>query len=350
MNPQSRAKEVHRLITAFEHQAAQFHDLTFSIEYIAKDQNAFSRPIKKKHHGIFLWQFVGLLGNNGDNKNLVKTLTTSDLTWGVPNAELTCLGIIEGEAFETFVAMAKRAGSIFTKKEAYEFKTRMLSEIIEAERAKNPTTKAVASSNDNPLAIWLNFLLFFVSKTHPGRELSRRIEPDPFALSLLALEYFQQQGEAGKMTASFASLSDIQFKVALSFPGEKRSYVEEVARNLKVHLGENSVFYDFDYQAYLCHPSADIILQNVYHRQSEIVVVFLCAEYAKKEWCGLELRAIRDLIKTKQSERIIIVKFDDEQIDGFFSIDGYLDAKKFSPSQISEFILQNLKHEGSQSC
>lgn len=343
MNPQSRAKEVQRLITAFEHQAAQFHDLTFSIEYLTKDQDGFSRPIQRKHHGIFLWQFIGLLDSNGDNENFAKILATRNLTWGVPNAELTCIGVIEGEAFETFVVMAKRAGSIFTKEEAYKFKTKMLSEITEVEKAKNPTSKTVASTNDNPLAIWLNFLLFYVSKTHPGRELSRRIEPDSFALSLLAMEYFQQQGEAGKMTASFAKLSDIQFKVALSFPGEKRSYVEEVTRNLQTHLGENSVFYDFDYQAHLCHPNADIILQNIYHRQSEIIVVFLCAEYAKKEWCGLELRAIRDLIKTKQSERIIIVRFDDVQVDGFFSIDGYLDAMKFSPSQISEFIIQNLK-------
>jgi len=342
MTPQNKAKEVQRLITAFEHQADKFHDLTLSIEYLEKGQSSYSHPIKKKHHGIFLWQFVGVLKSAEENEHFAKSVVESDLTWGIPNAELTCIAIVEGEAYETFVAMARRAGAIFSKDEAYKFKSRMITEIIEAERARNPKSKKVASSNDHPLAIWLNYLLYYVSKTHPGREKSRRIEPDPFSLSLLALEDFQSQGEAVKMTSSLTKLSNITFKVALSFPGEKRSYVEQVATGLKESLGTDSVFYDFDYQSQLCQPNADIILQNIYHRQSQLIVVFLCKEYSEKEWCGLELRAIRDLIKTKQDNRLILVRFDNEHVDGFFSIDGYLDANKFSPSEISSFVIQNL--------
>lgn len=342
MNPKTKAKEIDRLIRAFEHQAGNFHNLTLSLEYIKRGQTSYSRPIKNKHHGIFLWQFFGVLKNKDDTEAFAQSIEGKNLQWGVPNAELTCIAIIEGEAFETFIIMARRAGSIFSDDEAYKFKTRMTSEITEAERAKDPDGKVLVSTNDNPLAIWLNYLLYYISKSHPDRERSRTIEPDPFSLSLLALEDFQLQGETTKMNQTFSKLSEIKFKVALSFPGEKRDYVEQVANSLKSALSENSVFYDFDYQAHLCHPNADIILQNIYHRQSQLIVIFLCKEYSEKQWCGLELRAIRDLIKQKQGHKLIIVRFDTEEVYGFFSIDGYLDAQKFSPSEISKFILENL--------
>ena len=342
MNPKTRIKEIERLIKSFEHQAGNFHNLTLSIEYLKKGQASLNRTINKKHHGIFLWQFFGVIKTPNDTNEFANSIDGKNLKWGIPNAELTCIAVIEGEAFETFVIMAKRAGSIFSDDEAYKFKTRMTSEIMEIERAKNPTGKMIVSTNNHPLAIWLNYLLYYVSKSHPGRENSRTIEPDPFSLSLLALEDFQPQGEAVKMKQNFSRLSEIKFKIALSFPGEKRKYVEQVADNLKSKLGEDTVFYDFDYQAYLCHPNADIILQNIYHRQSEIIVIFLCKEYSEKEWCGLELRAIRDLIKKKQGHRLIIVRFDNEPVDGFYSIDGYLDAQKFSPEQISAFVIENL--------
>ena len=343
MTPQNRDKELKRLITAFEHQADKFHDLTLSIAYFEKHQTSYAHPIKTKHHGIFLWQFVGALNGVSDNDELAHRVENNSLKWGIPDAELTCVAIIEGDAHEMFVTMARRAASIFSKDETDKFKLAFASEIIDAERTRNPNAKPVTSNNSNPLAVWINYLLYYVSQTHPGREKTRRIEPDPFSLSLMALEDLQSRGEAVKMEPSFSKLSNMRFKVALSFPGEKRSYVEQVTTHLKSSLGEESVFYDFDYQAHLCRPNVDVILQNIYHRQSDLIVVFLCHEYAKKEWCGLEFRAIRDLIKKSQGNRIILVKFDDVAVDGIFSIDGYLDANKFSPAQIAAFIVENFQ-------
>jgi hypothetical protein len=65
-------------------------------------------------------------------------------------------------------------------------------------------------------------------------------------------------------------------------------------------------------------------------------VVFLCAEYAQKEWCGLEWRAIRDIIKTKRDDQVMFVRFDDCPVDGFLSIDGYVDAKVFGPLDVAD--------------
>lgn len=130
-----------------------------------------------------------------------------------------------------------------------------------------------------------------------------------------------------------------RFQVALSFPGEQRSYVLEVAQLLTNRLGEHAVFYDDWYKHELARPNLDTYLQRIYHQETQLLVPFLCADYEKKEWCGLEWRAIRDLIKQnyRQDEDIMPLRFDDTQID------GYIDLRMHTPEQISELIIKRLK-------
>lgn len=136
------------------------------------------------------------------------------------------------------------------------------------------------------------------------------------------------------------SIEDIKFSVALSFPGTHRSYVEKVAQYLINHLGQNRIFYDKDYQADLARPNLDVLLQRIYHDQSELVVVFLAAGYTSSEWCGLEWRAIRNIIKRKKAEQLMFVRLDNAEVEGLFSIDGYLDGSVYGPHQVGEFVLR----------
>jgi hypothetical protein len=78
------------------------------------------------------------------------------------------------------------------------------------------------------------------------------------------------------------SVGEMLFKVSLSFPGEKRAYVSEVASELKKRLGKGAVFYDEDFRAPLARPNLDTLLQRIYLINSALVVVFLCAEYEQK--------------------------------------------------------------------
>ena len=197
-------------------------------------------------------------------------------------------------------------------------------------------------TNDNPLAIWLNYLLYHLSMTNPGRERAPKIEPDPFSLSLLALERLAKDLAIGKIDRSARPLSEIRFKVSMSFPGERRAYVAEVVNALRPDLGPDSIFYDHDYQAQLARPNLDTLLQGIYRNQSELIVIFLCAEYANKQWCGLEWRAVRDIIKSKEDDRIMFVRFDDTPIDGVFSIDGYIDVRSFAVQDVARFITDRL--------
>ena len=134
-----------------------------------------------------------------------------------------------------------------------------------------------------------------------------------------------------------------QFSVALSFPGEVREYVQQVAGSLASSLGRDAVFYDKYYQAQLARPNLDTVLQKIYREKSDLIVAFLSGHYATKKWCGIEFRAIRQIISEKQDERVMFVRHDDADVEGVFSTDGYLSAKEFSAIEAARMIQDRLR-------
>lgn len=337
-----KTDELKRLIQAFEYEAGKFYPLTLSLLYVTQDAPSVNRQIPKPNHGIMLWQYYGAIHGDSGAAELAKNLNDSDLKWGIRGADLSCFGVLEGDGCELFVRMAQRAGALFDKAEASLLKSLMLKEIIDAELRRCSPAKPTAASNDNPLAVWLNYLLFHLSLTNPGRERAQRIDPDPFTLSLLALERLYSERSIDKVDRSVRQLSALRFKVAMSFPGERRQYVSDTVTALRRQLPPDSIFYDYDYQAQLAKPNLDVLLQDVYRNQSDLIVIFLCEEYTEKQWCGLEWRAIRDLIKHKKDDQIMFVRFDDAPVEGVLSIDGYADARVHGPEKMAEFILQRI--------
>jgi TIR domain len=134
-----------------------------------------------------------------------------------------------------------------------------------------------------------------------------------------------------------------EFEVALSFPGEVRDYVEPVVAALERNIGPNSYFYDNNYVSQLARPSLDTLLQDIYANRTKLVVVFLCAKYQEKEWCGIEFRAIREIIKKRENDRVMLIRMDDGQVEGVFETDGYVDARKFTPEEIASFIQERVE-------
>lgn len=337
-----KRSELKRLIKAFENEADKFHDIEFHLYHVTQEGFEVDRKFKQPNHVIMLWQHYGKLGTESAIEELADNIEDSNMTWGIRGAKLSQYGLIEGEATDQFVKMANRAGSLFSPEEASEFKFRIIKEIQSTEIKNDQKHKPVSVVNDNPLAIWLNYLLFYLSKTYPAREHSPKIEPDLFALSLIAIEQLANKLSIEKSDRSATDISKIKFKVAVSFPGEKRKYVSRVVDIIRSDLGSDTVFYDFDYQSQIARPNADVLLQNIYHKQTDLIVVFISKEYGEKQWCGLEWRSIKDLIKSKQDQRIMIVKFDDAEINGLFSTDGYIDAKKYKAVDVARFILERL--------
>jgi hypothetical protein len=137
-----------------------------------------------------------------------------------------------------------------------------------------------------------------------------------------------------------------RFAVALSFAGERRPFVSRVAVALAAGLGRERVLYDAWYEAEFARPDLDTYLQRLYREESELIAVFLCAEYERKDWCGLEWRALRELIKERQGSAIMPLRFDSTEIPGLFSGDGYVwigDGR--SPESVADLILERWRLE-----
>lgn len=140
-----------------------------------------------------------------------------------------------------------------------------------------------------------------------------------------------------------SSFMNKRFKIALSFPGERRDFVEQVAARLADKVGRDRVLYDQYYEAEFARTDLDTHLQHLYHDESELIAVFLCADYERKEWCGLEWRAVRDLIKKRQASTVMPLRFDNTEIPGLFSTDGYVWIGGRSPQEIADLILQRME-------
>lgn len=136
---------------------------------------------------------------------------------------------------------------------------------------------------------------------------------------------------ASKNSQSAPSLHSYRFDIALSFPGKRRDYVKSVREELKRLKPDLNIFYDDDFKAELARPNLDSYLQDIYMKHSRLIVIFLSPEYEQSEWCGLEWRAIRDLIKKKNTSTIMLMRFEEVEVPGLLSIDGYISLKNNSP-------------------
>ncbi len=133
-----------------------------------------------------------------------------------------------------------------------------------------------------------------------------------------------------------------KFEVAFSFPGEHRSLIEGIAECLAERYGRPRVFYDEYHQALLARPNLDVFLQDIYRSKSRLLVVLLCEEYQQKEWCGIEWRAIRDIMKCKADSQIMFLKSGNPDVEGVFSIDGYIDVANHSEATIASMIQERV--------
>lgn len=141
------------------------------------------------------------------------------------------------------------------------------------------------------------------------------------------------------------ALPSRRFEIALSFPGESRTVVGAVAAILADKFTEERVLYDEYHDAEFAAPDLDLYLPPLYRNDSELIVVFLCSEYAAKRWCNLEWRQIRQMIATADARRIMLVsfgKFGDIPELGIVEGDGKLTITGKSPEIIAQKILKRL--------
>jgi hypothetical protein len=132
----------------------------------------------------------------------------------------------------------------------------------------------------------------------------------------------------------------MDYDIALSFAGEDRKYVEEVATELK-RLGVR-VFYDNFETVNLWGKDLYTHLQKIYQEQAKYTVIFISKHYAKKHWTNHERKMAQARAFTESIEYILPVRFDDTEIEGITKTVGYIDLRRVSPSELSALICQKI--------
>ncbi|WP_462111384.1 toll/interleukin-1 receptor domain-containing protein [Campylobacter concisus] len=132
-----------------------------------------------------------------------------------------------------------------------------------------------------------------------------------------------------------------EYDVALSFAGENREYVEEVAIFLK-DFGVK-VFYDNFKQDEIWGKNLFEYLQDIYQNKAKYTIVFISNQYKNKKWTRHEYRSaqVRALNEIEQ-EYILPVKFDDTELPGLNENLAYISAKNKTPKEIADFFIKKI--------
>lgn len=138
-----------------------------------------------------------------------------------------------------------------------------------------------------------------------------------------------------------------EYDVALSFAGEDRGYVEQVAEQL-VQL-EVTVFYDRFEQVKLWGKDLAEHLGAVNSKAAHFVVIFGSRAYADKAWPNHEKQFALSRHLQGDQGRILPVRIDDTDIPGIPGTIAYLDARVLTPSKLAELIRQKVDADSGDS-
>lgn len=133
---------------------------------------------------------------------------------------------------------------------------------------------------------------------------------------------------------------EYDYDIALSFAGEDRAYVDEVAKIL--HALGVRVFYDKYETTDLWGKDLFTHLDDVYRKRSKYCVIFISAHYKAKLWTSHERQSAQAKAFESAGEYILPVRFDDTEIPGVRPTTGYLDLRGMSPDELAHAILRKV--------
>ena len=136
------------------------------------------------------------------------------------------------------------------------------------------------------------------------------------------------------------------YDVALSFAGEDRAYVEQVAVALR-QLGV-SVFYDMFEEARLWGEDLYVHLSDVYGKHARFTVMFISDHYANKLWTNHERRAAQERAFAEREAVILPARFDDTQIPGLLRTTGHVDLRRKRPEDLAVLIHQKIQESATR--
>ena len=131
------------------------------------------------------------------------------------------------------------------------------------------------------------------------------------------------------------------YDLALSFAGEDREYVDEVARALLARGVK--VFYDTLEQVDLLGKNLYTHLSDVYLKRVRFTVMFISRSYATKRWTGFEREAAQARAFAENREYILPVRIDDTDLPGMLPTVAYVKAADFPPVALATLLVKKLE-------
>lgn len=143
-----------------------------------------------------------------------------------------------------------------------------------------------------------------------------------------------------------ASTTPERYDVALSFAGEDRAYVQQVAEAL-VELGVH-VFYDENEDVELETWGKDLTehFHSVYRDRARFCVMFISKSYAEKVWTRLERRSALERALSEKQEYVLPARFDNTEIPGLRSTIRYINLEGRSPEEFARVVARKVADAG----
>lgn len=135
-----------------------------------------------------------------------------------------------------------------------------------------------------------------------------------------------------------------KYDIALSFAGEDRAYVEQVA--VALTAAGVRVFYDRLEEHNLWGKNLYDYLSDIYKNQASFTVMFVSEHYRKKLWTNHERQAAQARAFADSQEYVLPARFDDTEIPGLLPTIGHIDLRHRSPADIVEIIKKKLIDSG----
>jgi len=114
----------------------------------------------------------------------------------------------------------------------------------------------------------------------------------------------------------------VEFEIALSFAGEDRGYVDQVANILRD--SGVKVFYDLFEEANLWGKNLYDHLSDIYQNKALYTIMFISEHYARKMWPSHERQAMQARAFQEHQEYILPARFDGTPIPGVLPTVAYI--------------------------
>ena len=198
----------------------------------------------------------------------------------------------------------------------------------------------------NELSIWgqlfmknISELIYYIEELERDGLVSYNRIHNTARLTFKGLDHIENSKEINKGVDG--TIFSEQYDVGLSFAGEERDYVKQVAEELQANGVK--VFYDEYNQSDLWGKDLYQHLNAIYKDKCKFCLVFISENYKKKLWTKHELKAAQTRAFNENTEYILPVRFDDTELEGLNYTTGYLETKDFTPQQIAGMAIEKLE-------